>query len=149
MSAAGVAVRAPGARPPASGLAGRAPAVGVAPSVAVEQVLLAAILAFGFVVRAMLALMMTPWQAPDEPKHFEYIRVLIDQRATFWSERRLPTIGDAEPELQREIIASLARYHYWGAAPSSPPSPLPTRFADIWPDGTDTQLHRPSLYYYL
>src|SRR5262249_37186580 len=29
------------------------------------------------------------------------------------------------------------------------PKPLPTRFVNVWPNGTHTQLHRPSLYYFL
>src|SRR4051812_38164658 len=110
---------------------------------------LGAILIFGLAARLLLAVSMPPWQSPDEPKHFEYIRVLTDLRATLWAERRLPRLTDDLPKLQRAIVASLAEHHYWEGIRRPTPSPLPTRFSNVWPNGTHTQLHRPSLYYFL
>ncbi|MHB1132134.1 MAG: glycosyltransferase family 39 protein [Chloroflexota bacterium] len=116
--------------------------------------LVLALVAFALLARLASALLVPPWQGPDEPKHFEYARLLVDQRAQLWSERRLLGPADASPALQGQIIASLAEYHYWEHVswlPSGPqtPAPLPANFAAIWPQGTHTQLHRPSLYYYL
>jgi hypothetical protein len=116
---------------------------------ATATLVLGAILVFGLAARLLVAFTMAPWQSPDEPKHFEYIRVLTDLRSVLWAERRLPRLTDDQPKLQREIIASLAASHYWESIHQPTPKPLPTRFASVWPNGTYTQLHRPSLYYFL
>jgi hypothetical protein len=115
---------------------------------ATTTLVLGAILLFGLAARLLVAFTMAPWQSPDEPKHFEYIRVLTDLKATLWAERRLPRLTDDQPKLQRDIIVSLAASHYWESIHQPTPKPLPTRFASVWPD-TYTQLHRPSLYYFL
>jgi hypothetical protein len=109
----------------------------------------AAILVFGLATRVIVAFTMPAWQSPDEPKHFEYIRVLTDLRVTLWTERRLPGPDDALPKLQRAVIVSLDESHYWESIRQPTPNPLPTRFRNVWPGGTHTQLHRPSLYYFL
>jgi 4-amino-4-deoxy-L-arabinose transferase-like glycosyltransferase len=133
---------------PDSSRSGAAAAPGTRPLV------LAFLLVFALAARVYSAVAVPPWQGPDEPKHFEYIRLLIDKRDVFLGERRLPNLSDASPQLQGQIIASLAQHHYWeyvGWLPSGPTTPavLPQRFDDVWPQGTGLQLHRPSLYYYL
>jgi len=112
-------------------------------------IVLGVILVFGLASRLVLAFTMPPWQSPDEPKHFEYIRVLTDLGPTLWAERRLPRMDDALPKLQRAIIVSMAEHQYWEGIRRPTPRPLPTRFVNVWPNGTHTQLHRPSLYYFL
>jgi Predicted membrane protein (DUF2142) len=116
---------------------------------ATVALVLGAILVFGLASRLVVVFTMPPWQSPDEPKHFEYIRVLTDLGPTLWAERRLPRMGDALPKLQRVIIVSMAENHYWEGIRRPPPKPLPTRFSNVWPGGTHTQLHRPSLYYFV
>ncbi|MHB1417482.1 MAG: phospholipid carrier-dependent glycosyltransferase, partial [Chloroflexota bacterium] len=113
-----------------------------------------AVVVIALAFRVFSAVTVPPWQGPDEPKHYEYARILVDKGTQFWAERRLPNPADADPALQRAIIASLTRNQYWervGWLPSGSTTPavLPTRFDQIWPDGTHTQLHRPSLYYFL
>jgi hypothetical protein len=115
---------------------------------AATTLVLGAILLFGLAARLLVAFTMPAWQSPDEPKHFEYIRVLTDLRARLWAERRLPRLTDDQPKLQRDIIVSLAENHYWDSIHQPTPKPLPTRFINVWPDSY-TQLHRPSLYYFL
>ena len=35
---------------------------------------------FAVVARGVVALTLPPWQGPDEPKHFEYVRLLVEKR---------------------------------------------------------------------
>src|SRR5690348_11348802 len=74
--------------------------------------------------RIVLAVTTPPWQGPDEPKHFEYVRRLIDLRDQLWSEHRLLRLEDASPDLQRQIIRSMEAHHFWryaGPVPTTPP----------------------------
>lgn len=58
-------------------------------------------------VRSMLyAALVPPWQAPDEPKHFEYVKLL-------YQKRRMIGWSDISPSLEREIISSMDKYDYW------------------------------------
>jgi len=47
-----------------------------------------------------------PWQAPDEPKHFEYVKLL-------YGKRRMIGWSDITPSLEREIISSMDEHDYW------------------------------------
>lgn len=114
-----------------------------------ERSLITLLALLALLLRMASALMIPPWQSPDEPKHFEYVRLLVDKRAQLWSERRILRPGDASSDLQREIIASMAENHFWQYPGGKTPSVLPTSFSQIWPPGTDTQLHRPSVYYFV
>jgi len=54
----------------------------------------------------LYAALVPPWQGPDEPKHFEYVRLLHEKhRPIGW--------GDANADLEGEIIASMERYRFW------------------------------------
>ncbi len=119
-----------------------------------ERLVLSLLVGLALLARVVSALVVPPWQGPDEPKHYEYARLLLDKREQLLAERRLLDPRDASPTLQRAVIASLAEHRYWervGWLPAGPTTPavLPERFAQIWPHGTHTQLHRPSLYYFL
>lgn len=88
-----------------------------------------------------------PWQAPDEPRHFEYVKLLYEKG-------RLVGWGDATPAIEQEIIASMRRFDYWryghSDAPPLPPGKLPTSFGQIWAwPGTQHELHQPPLSYLL
>src|SRR5262249_16882930 len=96
-----------------------------------------------------MALIVPPWQGPDEPKHFEYIRLLVDKRDQLWREHRLLRLDDAVPELQRAIIASMVRHHFWEYANRAVPSVPPTTFYPLW-EGSSPQLkHTYSPYHFL
>ena len=63
------------------------------------------------------AVVVPPWQAPDEPKHFEYVRLMAEGRA-------LPEFASdntaVDPQLQRAILTSMEEHGFWwfGRAPS-------------------------------
>ena len=88
-----------------------------------------------------------PWQAPDEPRHFEYVKLLREKG-------RLVGWGDVTPAVEQEIIASMWRFDYLryghSDAPPLAPGELPTRFGQIWAwPGTEHELHQPPLAYLL
>jgi 4-amino-4-deoxy-L-arabinose transferase-like glycosyltransferase len=97
-------------------------------------------------VRGLLySAVVPPWQAPDEPRHFEYVRLLYEKR-------RLVGWGDVTPSVEQEIIGSMWRFDYlrYGYTDAPPPAPdeLPTRFNEIWAwPGTEHELHQPPLAY--
>ncbi len=97
-------------------------------------------------VRGMIySAVVPPWQAPDEFRHFEYIKLL--------SQKRRPlTAQDSSLPLQGEIIASMIKHNYWrfGYArfPFDPQHP-PRSFKEIiWPADPYWLFH-PPLYYLL
>jgi 4-amino-4-deoxy-L-arabinose transferase-like glycosyltransferase len=65
-----------------------------------------AILAF---LHGLVYLALTPpWQAPDEPQHFQYVRFLLD-------ERRLPDFQDEtiDTPLTEEVRQSMIQFDFW------------------------------------
>ncbi len=88
-----------------------------------------------------------PWQAPDEPKHFEYIRLLAegDGVVVFATESEA-----ADPELQSAILRSMDQHHFWwyGRAPGYSADAPPETFADAWKLGSHTAYYRASPAYY-
>jgi hypothetical protein len=107
-----------------------------------ERTVLAALSGFALLARITVALVLPPWQGPDEPKHFEYAGLLVEKRHELWSERRLIRHpGDISPELQAAIIDSMARHDFWTYTNQRPPDRLPASFQEVWgPSSTD--LHR-------
>lgn len=86
------------------------------------------------------------WQAPDEPLHYEYARLLAEIG-------RPPGLGDRSPQLQAEILGSLAANRFWEYLGDSTPDPPPVTFAettDFWLSRAGTQIaDEPPLYYLL
>jgi hypothetical protein len=84
-----------------------------------------------------------PWQAPDEPQHFEYVRLLYDKQ-------RLVTGQDISSSLRDEITASMRTHGFWWFAPVSPNSSEDEdpsqRLSSFWAN-TESQLYQPPLYY--
>ncbi len=104
-------------------------------------VLLAIItLAFGLVYLAVIP----PWGGPDEPRHYEYVRLLHDKN-------RLVSWSDVDPKVVQEIIRSMDDVNYWKWGVSvwqrAKPGELPTDFGQIY--RTAHQLHQPPLAYLL
>lgn len=85
-----------------------------------------------------------PWQAPDEPRHFEYVKLLYEKR-------RLVGWGDVTPAVEQAIIASMDRYNFWqfGIVHEQvfPVERLPQSFREIWIPGVSHQLHQPPIAY--
>src|SRR4051794_15065345 len=93
-----------------------------------ERVVVALILSFALASRLAMALFIPPWQGPDEPKHFEYPRLLIDLRTQLWAERRILNLGDASPVLEYVIIESMAEHDFWEYIGQPTPAVLPEDF---------------------
>jgi len=105
------------------------------------------VLAFLFATSALLSLLYLwvtpPWMGPDEPRHYEYARLLFDKR-------KLVGWSDADQALERAIIASMRRHQFQRLGmvrPELAGAPLPDRFADIWGAGLAHELHQPPLAY--
>lgn len=79
-----------------------------------------------------------PWQGPDEPKQYEYIRLLYEKR-------RLVSQEDTSLPLQRAIIASMREYDFWSFGYSQVPAAAADSFRSMWWPA-DTELDRPPLY---
>lgn len=98
-------------------------------------------LALGLIYLAVIP----PWGGPDEPRHFEYVRLLYDKG-------RLVSWADVNPKVEREIIRSLDAVNYWKFGQSiwkrSQPGELPKNFGAIWGEGAH-ELHQPPLAYLL
>ena len=68
----------------------------------------------------LYALLMPPWQAPDEVAHFEYAHLL----ATLG---RPISPADDSISLEQAIIQSLYQYHAWPYRGNQPPVQVPSR----------------------
>jgi len=95
--------------------------------------------AFALLHGSLYAALMPPWQAPDEVAHFVYARLTADLG-------RLPVAAEAPPELETEILASLARHRAWDHRGEAAPQPLPTALNQT-PFAYDLILQRRSLGY--
>lgn len=65
-----------------------------------------------------------PWQNPDEPTHFEYLKILLDQKS--FSLKIQPDLS-----IQQAIIKSMDHHRYWEHVQIPRPDPLPGSFAEI------------------
>ncbi len=115
---------------------------------------LAFLLSLALVRGLLYAAIIPPWMAPDEPRHFEHVRLIYENG-------RLVSGSDLSLPIQRAIIASMDRFDFWRFGrfvnPRFRPGTLPQSFDDIWypgeynPDEPNMahELHQPSLYYAL
>lgn len=98
-------------------------------------------IALGLVYLAVIP----PWGGPDEPRHFEYVK-LLDLKG------RTVNYDDITPSVMQEIIASMDSVNYWKWGVSqwkrTTPGELPTDFTQIYGEGAH-QLHQPPLAYFL
>lgn len=85
-----------------------------------------------------------PWQAPDEPLHYEYALALAELQ-------RIPTVSDIDPERQQRILTILEASHFWRLLGEPTPRPIPRTFAespDPFLSRSGTQISdEPALYY--
>ncbi|HIC90269.1 MAG TPA: DUF2142 domain-containing protein [Anaerolineae bacterium] len=90
------------------------------------------------------AALVPPWQAPDEPRHFEVVRLVAAQG-------RVPSSLTVDPSLEQEIIASMRAAGYWrwgfSLVADFPEFPV-TCFDEIYPEPAH-QFYQPPLYYLL
>ncbi len=101
------------------------------------------VLAASAIFGLALVVIIPPWQSPDEPTHFEYVKVLASGDPP-WSPR-------SDPGLQEEIIVSMDRHDYWRYLRLEEPRPLPRTFRGT-PFLSAAPSHigkNPPLYYFL
>lgn len=82
-----------------------------------------------------------PWQHYDEPTHFEHAW-LIANRGT------LPQPNDVDPEMRREVLASMQRYEFFGRGDDNTPPIWINDTGEIWL-GVSELTHPPAYYAYL
>ncbi len=90
------------------------------------------------------AVWVPPWQFPDEPRHFEYARLIYElKRPLGWD--------DGDPTLEAAIIRSMAQFDFWrfGFAVGGYVQHRDQVFAEIWTSGYQNVLFHPPLYYAL
>lgn len=81
---------------------------------------LAAIIGVTLLLGSIYISVIPPWQSPDEPTHFEYVKVLAAGDVP-WAPR-------SSPAIQEQIILSMARHQYWRRVRVEEPSPIPQTF---------------------
>ena len=79
---------------------------------------LALLLALSLIRGVLYSAVTPPWQAPDEPDHFQYIAFLVRYH-------RLPTRQDvaAEKRLQTQVYASMQEFDFWTRRAHTPVPP--------------------------
>src|SRR2546430_17581338 len=75
--------------------------------------LLLGLLGYYLVFGLFASLLIPPWQAPDEPVHFEYVR-----------NTQLGVVAES-PAVQRPIIASFYTFRFWQYIGKTPPKDVP------------------------
>lgn len=71
----------------------------------------------------LYAVLVPPWQVPDEPAQYEYA-ALVSRLG------RVPTAADHDPALEQSIVASLVQAHFFEYLLGHPPEPVPRTFDD-------------------
>jgi len=82
------------------------------------------LLALALVRGLIYAVVMPPWQAPDETGHFEYAWLIAHQG-------RLPSQDDVSPAFEGELVASLYEWRYGEFIGRPLPAIMPTRLEDL------------------
>ena len=109
------------------------------PSLAIATIVLV-----GLVLNLAYALIVPLWMGPDEPRHVEYVLLLLERG-------RLVAWGDQLPEIEQKIIRSMDQVNFWRYGIVSDdifqPGSVPASFDQIWSPGLTHELHQPPLYY--
>ena len=122
-----------------------------------ERVAVGALVIFAVAARVLVAVQLPPWQGPDETKHVEYVRLLVDMRARCGQStacRDWPTPGYGANErspaavFERQVISSMQRHDFWTLAEQPAPEATAATFYAVW-RGKGSQLNRTSVYYFL
>jgi hypothetical protein len=86
-----------------------------------------------------LAIVVPPWQNPDEPVHFAVVRGLTYKPLLEIADRRNVAV-------QAEILRSMAEYDWWSAYGEPVPDPLPSTFFGVPTHMGDASWLRPPYY---
>jgi hypothetical protein len=87
----------------------------------------------------MFTLVIPPWQHPDEPTHFEHIRMIAESG-------KLPAPSDVSLPIRKEIAASMYLYKFWVGIPQPSLGDQALSTVGTSPLGVYT-LTQPRLYY--
>jgi len=90
---------------------------------------------------ALYAIVVPPWQHPDEPTHFEHVRIIAETGT-------LPAPDFVSLPMRREIAASMLRHAFWRGIPQPALDDKSLSAVGISPLGIYT-LTQPQLYYVL
>lgn len=104
---------------------------------AVDRARLALVLLIALCQGVLYLCLLPPWQHYDEPTHFEYAWLLANRPG-------LPSIGDEDQAMRRELAASMLEHHFYH---DLPPPTLLTDQGKI--DVGITELQHPPAYYML
>jgi 4-amino-4-deoxy-L-arabinose transferase-like glycosyltransferase len=108
--------------------------------------IIAVIVLAAFVLNLIYSIAIPPWMGPDEPRHVEYVLLLVEKG-------RLVVWGDSLPAIEQKIIRSMDQHDFWRFGIVSPevfkPGTLPSGFDQVWSPGLTHELHQPPLYYLL
>src|SRR5216117_3816911 len=85
------------------------------------------------------AILVPPWQNPDEPVHFAVVRALTYKPWFEIANRR-------NIDVEAEILRSMAEHDWWSAYGEPVPNPLPSTFVGVPTHMGDASQGRP-LYY--
>lgn len=94
------------------------------------------LIALGLVRGLLYSVIIPPWQGPDEPQHYEYVRLLYEKG-------RLVQWGDSIPAVEQEVIASMEGFDFWRTGRYLQRG---NSFAEVW-SASCHQLHQPPLAY--
>jgi hypothetical protein len=98
-------------------------------------------LALALLRGALYAIVVPPWQHPDEPTHFEYVRIIAETGV-------LPASDYISLPIRREIVASMVNHAFWQGITQPPLTDSALSAVGISPLGVYT-LTQPKLYYVL
>ncbi len=87
-----------------------------------------------------VAVLVPPWQNPDEPAHFAVIRTLARRPGIDLANKR-------DVVIQADILASMAEHNFWHPYSLLPPDPIPGAFVDV-PNQLGDASDSPPLYYF-
>jgi hypothetical protein len=113
------------------------PIVRTRPRALSEHVTTTLILLIALAQGLLYLMLVPPWQHYDEPTHFEYAWLVAHSNS-------LPTLGDQDPVLRRELAASMIEYRFFQRA-TDITAPDLTSDRDPW-IGTSELGHPPAYY---
>lgn len=106
-----------------------------------EQFWLSLALCLSLVRGVLYTLVVPPWQHPDEPTHFEHVRIIAQMG-------QLPAANYVSLPIRREIATSMLAHNFWRGIPQPSLDDASLSIVGISPLGIYT-LTQPRLYYVL
>ena len=97
---------------------------------------------------AVALTLVPPWQYPDETGHVGFVRLLTEQSASVIVDQSRHLATElSDPEVEREIITSMAEHEWWRHYGVQTPDPLPTVLNHTAQPTRSAPIGGPSTYY--